>query len=70
MIAVHALAFIAGVALVLWVLFSALVTVVLPRGESTTLTRAVFLSWRRVFVFFAGRARTFTIGLAGSGPCL
>ena len=58
MIALHALAFVAGAALVVWVLLSALVTVVLPRGESATLTRAVFLSWRRVFVFAADRART------------
>src|SRR5205807_8896925 len=56
-IAVHALAFVAGAALVVWVLLSAVVTVVLPRGESATLTRAVFLSSRRVFVFFARRAR-------------
>lgn len=58
MIALHALAFIAGLALVGWVLFSAVVTVVLPRGESATLTRFIFVSWRSVFVFFAGRART------------
>jgi len=55
----RALVFIAGAALVVWVLLSALVTVVLPRGESATLTRVVFLSWRRVFVFFASRAETF-----------
>ena len=59
MIALHALAFIAGVALVLWVLFSALVTVVLPRAESATLTRFVFISWRAMFVLFARRARSF-----------
>jgi len=58
-IALRALAFIAGAALVVWVLLSALVTVVLPRGESVTLTRVVFLSWRRVFVFFARRTRSF-----------
>jgi hypothetical protein len=58
-IALHALAFIAGAALVLWVLYSALVTVVLPRGESATLTRFVFIGWRGVFVFFARRAKTF-----------
>jgi hypothetical protein len=57
-IALHALAFIAGGALVVWVLYSALVTVVLPRGESVSLTRFIFISWRRVFVFFANRART------------
>ena len=59
MIALHALAFVAGAVLVVWTLYSALVTVVLPRGESATLTRVVFLSWRRVFVFFADRARAF-----------
>jgi hypothetical protein len=57
-IALHAVAFVAGGALVVWTLLSALVTVVLPRGESASLTRAVFLSWRRIFVFFADRART------------
>jgi len=57
-IALHALAFIAGAALVVWVLYSALVTVVLPRGESVTLTRFIFIGWRTVFVFFANRART------------
>ena len=41
-----------------WVLFSAMVTVVLPRGESASLTRTIFISWRMVFVFFASRART------------
>jgi hypothetical protein len=56
-IALHAVAFVAGAALVGWVLFSAVVTVVLPRGESATLTRVVFLSWRRVFIFFARRAK-------------
>ena len=59
MIALHALAFIAGAALVLWVLYSALVTVVLPRGESATLTRIVFIGWRSVFVLFARRAKTY-----------
>ncbi|HEV3351418.1 MAG TPA: hypothetical protein VG076_00770 [Acidimicrobiales bacterium] len=58
MIALHALAFIAGLALVGLVLFSAVVTVVLPRGESVALTRVIFIGWRIVFVFFAKRART------------
>jgi len=58
-IALHALSFIAGAALVIWVLYSALVTVVLPRGESATLTRLVFIGWRAVFVVFALRAKTF-----------
>ena len=59
MIALRVVAFIAGAALVLWVMFSALVTVVLPRGESVTLTRATFLGWRAVFVTFAKRAKSF-----------
>ncbi|MBV9413020.1 MAG: hypothetical protein JO148_15615 [Acidimicrobiia bacterium] len=59
MIALHALAFVAGAALVGWVLYSALVTVVLPRGESATLTRFVFITWRSAFVFFAVRAKSF-----------
>jgi hypothetical protein len=40
-------------------LSSALVTVVLPRGESASLTRLVFIGWRTIFVFVAERARTF-----------
>ena len=59
MIALRALAFIAGLTLVMWVLLSAAITVVLPRGESVALTRAVFLTWRRLFVFFASRTHTF-----------
>jgi hypothetical protein len=57
-IAVHALAFIAGGALVVWVLFSAMVTVVVPRGESVTLTRFIFVGWRSIFVRVARRAKT------------
>ncbi len=59
MIVVHALAFVAGLAVVGWVLYSAMVTVVLPRGEPVVLTRVVFVAWRRLFVFFATRVRTF-----------
>ena len=59
MIAVHALAFVGGVLLVSLVLYSAVVTVVLPRGESATLTRFVFIGWRSVFVFFANRTKTY-----------
>ena len=59
MIAVHALAFVGGALLVALVLYSAVVTVVLPRGESATLTRVVFIGWRSVFVFFANRTKTF-----------
>ena len=59
MIALHALSFIAGAALVLWVLWSAIVTVVVPRGESVILTRAIFLGWRRVFVGIAARTHSF-----------
>jgi hypothetical protein len=57
-IALHSLAFIAGAALVGLVLYSALVTVVLPRGESVILTRVVFICWRNAFHFVARRQRT------------
>jgi hypothetical protein len=59
MIVLHAISFIAGAALVLWVLWSAVVTVVVPRGEQVTLTRAIFLGWRRVFVGIAERTHSF-----------
>jgi hypothetical protein len=57
-IALRALAFIAGSALVLWAMLSAVVTVVLPRGERSALTRFVFVSWRKFFFGIARRART------------
>jgi hypothetical protein len=48
-IALRALAFIAGGALVLWTLLSAVRAVVLPRGEVVRLNRWVFNVWRDVF---------------------
>ncbi|MBV8302747.1 MAG: hypothetical protein JOZ04_00955 [Acidimicrobiia bacterium] len=49
MIALRALAFIAGGALVVWTLLSAVRAVVLPRGEVVRLSRWIFLTWRDVF---------------------
>ncbi len=49
MIALRVLAFLAGGCVVLAVLSSALKTVVVPRAESATLSRAVFLAVRKVF---------------------
>jgi hypothetical protein len=48
-IALRALAFIAGGVLVAWTLLSAVRAVVLPRGEVVNLSRWVFLAWRDVF---------------------
>jgi hypothetical protein len=45
----RAAAVVVGAAVALWVVGSALRTVVLPRGEPVPLTRAVFLSVRRLF---------------------
>jgi hypothetical protein len=53
------LAGLAGAWLVAWVLLSAVRTVVLPRGDPVLLTRAVFLSTRRVFDLWVRRAKTY-----------
>ena len=52
-------AFIAGSALVLVVLLSAIRTVILPRGEPVLLTRAVFVSIRSIFNIWVRRAKTY-----------
>jgi hypothetical protein len=54
MIAVRALAATVGALVVAWVLWSAIRTVVVPRGESVWLSRKVFLVVREIFEF-AGR---------------
>ncbi|MBV8161140.1 MAG: hypothetical protein JO265_09475 [Acidimicrobiia bacterium] len=59
MIALRALAFIGGVAIVVWTLLSAVRAVVLPRGEVVKLSRWVFLSWRDVFRLILHFADTF-----------
>jgi hypothetical protein len=48
-VALRVVAFLAGATVVLAVLSSALKTVVVPRAESATLSRAVFLGVRRIF---------------------
>ena len=52
-VALRALAIVAGVVIVVATLASAVKTVVLPRGEVSYLTRVVFLSVRRIFTLFA-----------------
>src|SRR5438552_6030357 len=45
----HALAFLAGGALVVWTLLSAVRAVVQPRGDVVLLSRIVFVGWRDLF---------------------
>jgi hypothetical protein len=59
MIAVRVLVAIAGAAFVLWVLASALKTVVVPRAYSTTLTRLHFRSLRGIFDLLARPVHSF-----------
>lgn len=49
----------AGAWLVIWVLFSAVRAVVVPRGDPVMLTRAVFMSVRRIFDLWVNRAKTY-----------
>jgi hypothetical protein len=58
-IALRALAFVGGGALVAWTLLSAVRAVVLPRGEVVRLSRWVFLSWRDAFRLALRFAKTF-----------
>ena len=51
-----------GAAFVLWVLLSALRSVVLPRGEVVLLTRWVFVSVRSVFSVWINRQKTYEQG--------
>jgi hypothetical protein len=59
MIVLRILAILAGIVLVAWVLWSAVRSVVVPRGESVRLSRVIFLLWREVFEFFASRTRSY-----------
>ena len=52
-VALRVLAILAGLALVLATIGSAIKTVILPRGEVSYITRVVFLSVRRVFMILA-----------------
>jgi hypothetical protein len=58
-IVVHVLAVVAGVALGLFTLFSAITTVVLPRSESSIVVRAEFLALSRVFGLIAHDRRSY-----------
>ena len=59
MVAVRALAFAAGFVFALATLFSAVWTVVIPRGERVRITSAVFAFMRRSFEWRAARVKTF-----------
>jgi hypothetical protein len=58
-VVLHVLAVVAGVALALFTLFSAITTVVLPRAESSFLVRAEFLALARVFRLLASERRSY-----------
>jgi hypothetical protein len=56
---VRLFAFLLGLCLVAWAVFSAIQTFVLPRSAPDVITRAVFLFMRRVFDLRLKRARTY-----------
>jgi hypothetical protein len=60
-IAVQVVAVVAGVTMVVGTLSSALKTVVVPRAYPARLTRAHFLTWRRVFDAIARPNRSFVV---------
>jgi hypothetical protein len=55
----HAAVFVAGLALVVFTLFSVVETFILPRSANGILTRWVFLLVLRPFAFFVHRAKTY-----------
>ncbi|HEX2785532.1 MAG TPA: hypothetical protein VHN36_18255 [Ilumatobacteraceae bacterium] len=59
MIVAQVIAVMAGTALVVWTLGSAVKTVVVPRAVITLLTRSHFVGIRKVFNLFAGPKRSF-----------
>ena len=59
MIVAQVFAVVAGVALAVWTLLSAVKTVVVPRAVITILTRTHFVAIRKVFNMFAGPGRSF-----------
>ncbi len=59
MVVLQVVAVVAGVALVVFVLFSALKTVVLPRAESSSLVRAEWVALIRVFDLVAHERRSY-----------
>jgi len=58
-LALHLLAVLLGLTLVVWTIGSAIKTVVLPRATSSFLTRATFIGVRRGFDLIAGPKRQF-----------
>jgi hypothetical protein len=58
-VVLRVLAGLAGATLVVWALVSALKTIVLPRAESSILTRWVFITLRRAFDLVASPKRTY-----------
>jgi len=59
MLAVRILAVIGGSLAVAWVLWSAIRTVVVPRGEAVWLSRKVFIVVRELFEFAGRRTRSY-----------
>jgi hypothetical protein len=59
MIALRIIAALAGILVVCWVLWSAIRTVVVPRGESVWLSRGIFVVMREVFELVARRTRSY-----------
>ena len=59
MLAAKIFAVIAGSLAVAWVLWSAIRTVVVPRGESVWLSRKVFMVVRELFEFAGHRTRSY-----------
>jgi hypothetical protein len=59
MLAVRILAVIGGSLAVAWVLWSAIRTVIVPRGESVWLSRKVFIVVRELFEFAGRRTRSY-----------
>jgi hypothetical protein len=58
-VAVHALVFLAGGALLVWTLLSAVRAVVLPRGDVVLLSRIVFVGWRDLFRLIVRPLKTY-----------
>ena len=58
-VVLHVLAVVAGIALGLFTLFSAITTVVLPRAESSIVVRGEFVVLSRVFRLIAHERRSF-----------
>lgn len=57
--ALHVIVFVAGVAIVIFTLLSAIRTFVLPRGDNNFLTRMVFVGVNRLFSIRASKAQSY-----------